>query len=75
MYKSFKKLSLLVKVLLLVIPGLNWVVEIVLRLSAVLNKSSSTNVIGLLVYIFLGWLLGFVDLVLVLLGHDMLFIE
>ena len=67
MAKKFQKLPRLVQFLLLLIPVVNWVTEIVIRVSAVFEKTDLRNVIGLIVAIIAGFIFGWVDLVWVLL--------
>lgn len=38
LYKEFNKLSLILKLILLIIPGVNWITEVVVRWSAALIK-------------------------------------
>ena len=73
--KWFNGQEFLVKVLLLVIPFVNWVVEILVRVSAFLRNKSNLNLVGLIVYIFFGWFLGFADLILTIVGRAFLFLE
>ena len=67
MAKKFQKLPRLVQFLLLHIPGVNWITEIVVRCSAVFEKCTVRNVIGLILAICVGFVFGWVDLVWVLL--------
>lgn len=67
MAKKFQKLPRLVQFLLLFIPGVNWITEIVVRVSAVFEKASLRNIIGLIIAIFAGFVFGWVDLIWVLL--------
>jgi hypothetical protein len=67
MAKAFQKLPRLVQFLLLLIPGVNWITEIVVRVSAVLEKADGRNILGLILAIFVGFVFGWVDLVWVLL--------
>lgn len=64
--KWFEKQSRLVQLILLLIPFVNWIVEILVRISALLTKPNLTNILGfifgLIIPIF-GWL----DLIWVLL--------
>ncbi len=53
--KWFNSQSRLVQVILFIIPVVGWIVEILVRLSAFLRKQSGTNLIGLLLFVFLGW--------------------
>lgn len=69
--KWFNKQSRLVQVLLLLIPFVNWFVEVFVRLSVFLRKK---DVISLIMFIItipgIGVILGWVDLICVLLtGH------
>ena len=68
--KKFQKLPRLVQFLLLLIPGVNWIVEIVVRCSALLAKPDLRNILGfifgLIIPVF-GWL----DLLWVLLFKHM----
>ena len=73
--KWFDSQDRLVKVLLLIIPFVNWIIEILVRISAILRNPSQLNLIGLIVYIIGGWILGFVDLIFVIIQDKMLFIE
>lgn len=74
-HKWFLKQSLIVKVLLLIIPVVGWFVEVVMRISALLNKSTTSNILGLILYLILGILLAFVDVVLVLVGGKPFLLE
>ena len=47
--------SKLVRVVLLFIPVVGWVVEILVRISALIKKKCSMNIVGLVVFILLGW--------------------
>lgn len=66
MAKKFQQLPRLVQFLLLLIPFVNWITEIVVRLSALLAKPDVRNILGfifgLIIPVF-GWL----DLIWVLL--------
>ena len=64
----FNKQSRLVQLLLLIIPGVNWVVEIVVRWSTWLKKGGLLRlIICILVTIPSGVAIGFLDFVWVLL--------
>jgi len=67
MAKKFQKLPRLVQFILLLIPVVNWVTEIVVRVSALLEKPDLRNIVGALVAIFVGFVFGWVDLIWVLL--------
>ncbi|MDE6967199.1 MAG: hypothetical protein K2P12_00955 [Clostridia bacterium] len=64
--KQFQDLPLLIKIILL-LPGIGWITEIVVRLSAFLNGKSTNQLIALVLFIFFGLILSIVDLVWVIL--------
>lgn len=73
-YKEFGKLSKLVKIVLLLIPGVNWVTEILVRWSSALNtKSTLQTVVALLVTIPTGIAFGWLDLIWILLFDRLTF--
>lgn len=67
----FNKQSRLVQILLLLIPFVNWIVEIVVRWSAFLKKGGLLRLLlAIIVIPGIGVVLGWVDLIWVLLfGH------
>ena len=70
--KWFNSQSMLVKAILLLIPVVNWVVEILIRLSVMLRTKETIHVVALLLFVFVGWgwFLGVIDFVYLLLkGH------
>ena len=73
--KWFEKQSLLVKVILMLIPGVNWVVEVLVRISAFLRKNSTVNLVGLILGIFAGYVWGWVDLIVLILTGKLFLIE
>ena len=73
--KWFEKQSRLVKVILLLIPVVGWICEILVRVSAVLRKPSTVNLLGLVLFIFFGWVLQFVDLVVEILTSKLFLLE
>lgn len=61
--KSFQKLPRLLQVILLLIPGVNWITEVVVRVSAFLHGKGTEQVIVLIFAILpTGILLGWIDL-------------
>ena len=69
-YKWFNKQSKLVQILLLLIPGVNWITEVVVRWSVALKKKDLIHVLLALVVTVGGFAFGWLDLVWVLLfGH------
>ena len=73
MAKAFQKLPRLVQFLLLLIPGVNWVTEVVVRVSALVERPSLLNIFGLILAIVVGFVFGWVDLVWVLLFKHLVF--
>ena len=69
--KLFKKQSKLVQVLLLLIPGVNWVTEVLVRWSVALRTKDVVHVVlAVLAIPGLGVIMGWLDLICVLLkGH------
>ena len=47
--KWFEEQALWLKIVLLIIPFVGWVVEILIRVSAVIRKSSTLNIVGLVI--------------------------
>ena len=74
MAKWFYKQSFLVQLILLLIPGVNWVVEVLVRWSAwAKTKSLLTLVFAILVTIPSGIVIGWLDLIWLLLFKHLLF--
>ncbi len=73
MAKKFQKLPRLAQIILLLIPGVNWITEIVVRVSAVIEKTTMRNVIGVILGVVVGFVFGWVDLVWVLLFKHLVF--
>ncbi|MBR2341389.1 MAG: hypothetical protein IKA72_03160 [Clostridia bacterium] len=70
--KWFNKQSVLIKALLLLIPGVNWVCECLVRLSVLLHTKSTEHLLVFLLFLLVGWgwFLGAIDFVYMLLkGH------
>ena len=71
--KWFSKQSKLVQVLLLLIPVVNWIVEVVVRWSTWSKKGGLLRFIVCLVVTFGGLVVGWIDAIWVLLtGHLLL---
>lgn len=70
--KMFEDLPRLVQIILLLIPGVNWVVEIVVRWSHALRvKSLFKYVIAILVTIPSGIIIGWLDMIWCLLFNHL----
>ncbi len=64
----FNKQSRLVQLLLLLIPGVNWITEVVVRWSTFLQKGGLLRlIVSLVVTLGGGFILGYLDLIWVLL--------
>ena len=73
--KWFNEQSPLIKVILLIIPFVGWIVEILVRLSAVLRKSSTVNVVGLIIGVIGNWVWSVIDLIYLVVKGNLLLIE
>ncbi|MBQ1879610.1 MAG: hypothetical protein VZR76_00935 [Candidatus Enteromonas sp.] len=69
--KWFNSQSRLVQLILLLIPVVNWIVEIFVRVTAVLEKPNLGNILGLIFGIIIP-IFGWIDLVWVLLFNHLL---
>lgn len=73
MVNWFNKQSRLLQILLLLIPGVNWVVEILIRWSAFFQSKSLITLLFAILVTFCGWGFGWVDLVWCLLFKHLIF--
>lgn len=75
MAKWFNKQSRLLQIILLLIPFVNWVVEVLVRWSAVLNakKKSLLNILVAILVTFGGLVWGWVDIIWCLLFKRLTF--
>ena len=63
MEKWFEKQSRLVQVILLLIPVVNWVVEVLVRWSHALRKKSLVSIVIAVVVLFGGLFIGWLDVI------------
>ena len=71
--KWFNKQSRLVQIILLLIPGVNWIVELLVRWSLALRKKDALYIIvAILVTIPVGIAFGWLDLVWILLFNHLI---
>ena len=75
MEKWFEKQSRLVQLLLLLIPGVNWVVEVLVRWSHALRKGSLLKYLIAIVVTVFGAFVGWLDLVWCLLFKHLIFCD
>ncbi len=73
MLKWFNNTSRIVKLILLIIPVVNWWVVVFVRIAAFINKPSLTRLIVLILYVILGWGWAFIDFIWVLLFNHLTF--
>lgn len=67
----FNKQSRLVQIILLLIPGINWITEIFVRVTAVIQKPTTENILGVIFGIIIP-VFGWLDLVWVLVFNHLL---
>lgn len=70
--KWFNKQSRFIQILLLLIPGVNWITEVVVRVKAVFQKPSLRNLLGCIFGVFVPIIAGWVDLIWVILFNHLL---
>ena len=75
MEKWFEKQSRLVQIILLLIPGVNWVVEVLVRWSHALRKGSLFKYILAIIVSIGGLAVGWIDVVWCLLFKHMIFCD
>ena len=73
--KWFDKQSRLVKVVLMLIPFVNWVLEVLVRISAFIRKNSGVNLIGLILGIFGNVIWAWVDLIVLIVTGKLFLLE
>jgi hypothetical protein len=75
--KWFNKQSTLIKAILFLIPGVNWVCECLIRLSVMLRTKNVVHVVVFCVFLFVGWgwFLGVIDFVYLLLNGHLILAE
>jgi hypothetical protein len=66
MEKWFNKQSLLVKVLLLLIPFVNWIVEVLVRWSSFIRTGKISTLLVAIIVTFFGLFVGWIDLIWVI---------
>ena len=70
--KWFNSQSVLIKAILLLLPGVGWVCECLVRLSVMLRTKNIVHVVVFVLFLVVGWgwILGVIDFVYMLLtGH------
>ena len=73
MAKWFESQNLLIKIILLLIPFVNWIVELVVRWSSVLSSKNVLNLVAAILVTIFGVVIGWLDIIWVILtGHMIL---
>lgn len=71
MYKWFNSKPRLVQIIILLIPFVNWIVELGVRWGNFLEKKGIVSLLVALIYTFAGWCLGYLDLIWVILFNHL----
>lgn len=73
----FDEQTLLVKIILIIIPFVGWIIELFVRISALIRRQSGINIAGLIVFAILGgfWILCLFDVISLLLNDRLILIE
>jgi hypothetical protein len=71
--KWFNKQSRLIQLILLLIPGVSWITELLVRWSVALRKSDLFHILIAVLFTVCGLFLGLLDFVWVLLFKHLLF--
>ena len=72
--KWFEEQALWLRVVLLIIPFVGWVMEILIRVSAIIRKSSTLNIVGLVLGVVVPFF-GIVDAIVLLINGKQLVLE
>ena len=72
MDKWFHSQNKLIQIILLLIPFVNWIVEIIVRWSAALRKGSVLKIVFALIVTVFGVMIGWVDAIWVALFNKLL---
>ena len=77
MEKEFSNLDFLTQAILLIIPFIGWLVEIFVRISAVIRKQSKKNIAGLVIFVLVGWslVLNLIDVLVLKSTDDLMLID
>ncbi len=72
MITAFKRLPKVLQVILLLFPGINWIVELVLRFGRALEKFNLVNLLVAILCLPFGVIIGWIDMVLVIFSDHLL---
>ena len=70
---TFNRIPRLFQIILLLIPGVNWVVELIVRWSAFGHRPNVIRLIIALVVTITGFFIGWLDAIWCLLFHHLIF--
>ena len=73
--KWFEEQALWLKIVLLILPFVGWVMEILIRVSAVIRKSSTLNIVGLVIGVIGNWFWSVIDLIYMIIKGQLLLVE
>ena len=75
--KWFNSQPLFLKAILLLIPGVNWVMELLIRLSVMIRTKSVLHIVVFIVFLCVGWgwFLGVIDFIYMLVTGHLIFAE
>lgn len=73
MEKWFEGLPRILQIILLLIPGVNWIIEVLVRWSHALRKKSILKILLAIVVTVFGLVFGWIDLIWVLFTKHLLF--
>ncbi len=71
----FSDLDKLSQIILLIIPVVGWLVEILVRLSALIRKQSSVNIVGFVIYLIGGVFFSYIDAIYLAITDKQILIE
>ena len=71
----FNEQERLVKVIFLIIPIVGWIIEILVRISALVKSQSTTNILGLVIFVIGGYIFQFFDLIYLAITDRLLLLE
>ncbi len=72
MITAFKRLPKVLQVILLLFPGINWIVELILRFGRALEKFNLVNLLVAILCLPFGVIIGWIDMVLVIFSDHLL---
>jgi len=72
MSKWFNGLPRLLQILLLLIPGVNWIIEILVRWDNAISKKSVLRIVIAIIFTFFGLVFGYLDMIWCLFTHHMI---